>query len=163
MQTQIHFQMEPPLAHGLCYGPEGRGSGGCAVACEQAQPGGGFGSKTSPSLYPNDHQAVATGTHKLKVRKPPDGHCTNGGRRSLLSPACERTPARYWNSWPCTHQAKQGPLRPRVGQTGQEQTSEWKKRCWKACGGFAWLGTSACEIVRMNIWGMRRILQKQFF
>ena len=33
----------------------------------------------------------------VKRRKPPDGRCTNGGCRSLLLPACERTPAGYWN------------------------------------------------------------------
>ena len=37
---------------------------------EQAQPGG-FSSESAPNLDPNDHQAVATGAHKLRARLAP--------------------------------------------------------------------------------------------
>ena len=41
------------------------------MARKQAQPGGGFGSESAPDLDPNDHQAAATGAHKLGVRLAP--------------------------------------------------------------------------------------------
>ena len=89
---------------GLCCGPDGRGGGGCPVAREQAQPGGGFGSESAPDFNPNDHQAAATGAHKkactypfLKIRGlsfhkglcDPEWPTTFLGHIRLSRPFCE--------------------------------------------------------------------------
>ena len=77
----------------------GAGRVRCRLVVLGMEVGGRISNGASAFLHRLARVGPGSGHHGR--RKPPDARCRDGGWRSLPSPACKRTPARYLSSLPC--------------------------------------------------------------